>query len=103
MFRKTALLLFTAAAMGALDGPAWAGGERGTRAEADAYAVRETESPALQEWSGGIGALLQAIVAFFSNAVQAIIDLFSGDDPDVFTPPPRDQGRSLPAAVPSPA
>ena len=99
MVLKSAFLLLTIVAF---SGPAWADGERGSRAEADAYATRENEAPALQEFSGGLlGGLLAAIVAFLSNAVQAIVDLFTEDDPEAAWP--NDQGRGRPDGLPAPA
>ncbi len=93
MFLKTAFSFLAAFALLSLGGPAWADGERGTPAEASVYASREADAPALQEFSGGLlGGLLVAIVAFFSDAVQAIVDLFSGNDAEAA--PPGEQGRA---------
>src|SRR5689334_18822987 len=99
MFLKFSFLFITALTFSA---PAWADGERGTRAEADVYASREAGAPALEEFSGGVlGGILAAFMAFVSHAVQAIVDLFSGDDPEA--PPPGDQGRACPDGLPAPA
>jgi len=99
MVLKSAVLLLTVVAF---FGPAWADGERGSRAEADAYATREAEAPALQEFSGGfLGGLLAAVVSFLSNAVQALVDLFTADEPEAA--PSNDQGRGRADGLPVPA
>jgi hypothetical protein len=103
MVFKTAFPLLALLAIVASAAPAWADGERGTRAEADVYAARESDAPTLQEFSGGLlGGVLAAIVAFVSDAFQAIIDLFCGDD-ECETWPPGDQGRAPDAVLPAPA
>jgi len=99
MVLKTAFPLLALLAFAASGTPAWADGQRGTACEAAAYASRETDAPTLQEFSGGIGALLQAIVAFLSNAIQAIVDLFSDDECEAV--PPGDQGRAPAAGLPA--
>jgi hypothetical protein len=99
MSLKLAFLLLAVVSLG---GPAWADGERGTRAEADVYAARETDSPTLQEFSGGLlGGVLAAIVAFVSDAVQAIVDLFRTEESEAA--PSNDQGRACPDGLPAPA
>jgi hypothetical protein len=101
MFLKTAFPILTVVALIAVGGSAWADGEHGSKAETEAYAARDAEASSLEEFSGGLlGGLLAAIVAFFSDAVQAIVDLFSAD-PDA--PPTNDQGRCSPEGQPAPA
>ena len=98
---KTAFPLLALLAIVAFNAPAWADGERATTSEAAAYASREVDAPTLQEFSGGIGGLLHAIVAFFSNAIQAIVELFSCDEPEAA--PPDEEGRAPAADLPVPA
>ena len=79
-----------------------ADGERATAAEARQYESRESDAPGLQEFSGGVGGLLAAIVAFFSDAVEAIAEFLGiSDDPEA--PPAADQGRAAPAPLPGSA
>jgi len=102
--RKAFPFLLAVALIGAaLCGPARADGERGTRAEAAQYAAREADAPALQEFVGGVGGIVAAIVAFFSDALQAIVDLFSSDDPEAGVGSPGEQGRVPPTGLPEPA
>jgi hypothetical protein len=103
MSLKTALPFLAALALFSLDSAGWADGERGTPAEAASYEAREADDSSLEEFSGGFGGLLHAIVAFFSNAIQAIVDLIGGGNDDVFTPPPAEQGRGRPEGLPAPA
>jgi hypothetical protein len=75
--------------------PASADGDRGTAAEAAGYARREAETPALETFEGGfLGGVVAAIVAVFSGAVEAIIDLFGGDETSLLESPDR-QSRAL--------
>ena len=102
MFGPRSLLLLAAAllAFALTAPPASADGDRGTAAEAAGYARREAEAPALETFEGGfLGGLVAAIVAVFSGAVEAIIDLFSVDEPTPTEPPDR-QGRALPDPFP---
>ena len=87
----------------ALCGSARADGERGTRAEAAQYAAREADAPGLQEFVGGVGGIVAAIVAFFSDALQAIVDLFSSEDAEPGLGSPGEQGRVSPTGLPEPA
>ena len=98
---KSLLLLAGALLVLALTAPpASADGDRGTAAEAAGYARREAEAPALETFEGGfLGGLVAAIVAVFSGAVEAIIDLFDGDETSPAVPPDR-QGRALPDPFP---
>jgi hypothetical protein len=103
MFLKTAFPFLAALTLLSLAGSAWADGEHGTQVEATVYASREADAPALQEFSGGLlGGVLAAIVAFVSDAVEAIVGLFCGDD-EPETWPPNEQSRSCPDGLPVPA
>jgi len=66
----------------------WAGGERGTRQEEQAYAQREADAPALRDFTGGWHGVVIVLVVAAAAIIIVILVLQHKERREAAPPPP---------------